>query len=71
MRLLTLIKLKAMFHKPEELIGRSQGTMVTRREIPFVGQSLQTEHCPPRTHPAVGPAMDTLQTLHQKLDVAE
>ena len=70
MRLLSLPQLQSMFQIAQELIGVGKVVEVFAADVFLVVQLLQGKHRAARAQPGFSASVDALQTLHQKLDVA-
>ena len=71
MGLLVFVHLQAVFHVAQELVGRGQSRVLGIGEQPLIAQAEQREHGAAVAYPRLAPAMQALQALHQKLDVAD
>jgi hypothetical protein len=60
-----------MFHVAQKLVGRGEARVLGIGEQPLVAQAEQREHGAAVAHPRLAPAVQALQALHQKLDVAD
>ncbi len=71
MGLAVFVELEPVLDVPHELIRRGQLRVFERREMLFVAQPGKREQRASVPHPRVAPAMQPLQALHQKLDIAD
>ena len=65
-----LVELQAMFQVPQKLIGGGEPPIFGCGEELFIVQARERQHRSAVPHPWIGAAVETLQTLHQKFDVA-
>ena len=65
------VHLQAVFHVAQKLVGGGQARVLGVGEQALVAQAEQREHGAAVAHPRLAPAVQALQALHQKLDVAD
>ncbi len=66
------VQLEAMLHVAQKLVSRGQASVIGIGEQPFIAQTEEREHSAAVAHPGLAiAAMQALQALHQKLDVAD
>src|SRR5664279_4645609 len=70
MSLLAMLQLQAMFQVPQKLVGVDEVVKVFTADVLLVVQLLQRKHRSPGTKPRFAAAVNTLQALHQELDIA-
>ena len=70
-RLPVLFHLQAVFQVAQELVSRGQARIFGAREQALVAQPQQRDHGAAMAHPLVAPAVQTLQALCQKFDIAD
>src|SRR5262249_32639125 len=70
MGLLSLAKLKAMFHLAQKLVGGRQLLEVAPADVLLVMEFLERKERSTRSQPAFFSAVNALQTLYKKLDIA-
>ncbi len=69
-RLTVFLKLQAVFQVPQKDVGRCQAPILDLRKQVLVAQTPQREDRAAVPHPALAPAVQTLQALHEKFDIA-
>ena len=65
------LQLQAMFHVAQKLVSGSEAGVLGIGEQTFVAQAEQSEHGAAVAHPRLASAVQALEALHQKLDVAD
>ena len=70
MRLPVVVELQAVFEVPQKLVGGGQARVFAGREQILIVQPRQREQGAAVPHPELAAAMQPLQALHQKLDIA-
>ena len=70
MRLTVFFDLQAVLEVAQELVGGSQARIFGAGKQPFVAQAQQRNHGAAVTHPLLAPAMQALQALGEKFDIA-
>ena len=63
--------LQPVFELPQKLIGGSQAAVFSAGEKAFVLQAGERQHGAAVANPSVGAAVEALQALHQKFDIAD
>jgi hypothetical protein len=63
--------LQAVLQVAQKLVGRGQARVFGIGEQPLVAQAEQRKHGAAVPHPRLAAAVQALQALHQKLDVAD
>ena len=71
MSLAILGELKPVFEVAQEPVSRHEAAELGGRQHIFVAQTREREHGSTVPHPGDAPAMQALQALHQKLDIAD
>ena len=70
-RLAVLVHLQAMFHVAQELVGGAQPRVLARGEKSLVPQAAERQQGAAVAHPGLAAAVQALQALDQKLDIAD
>ncbi len=69
-RLAVFFDLQAVLEVAQELVGSGQARILGAGEQPFVAQAQQRDHGAAVAHPLLAPAMQALQALSEKFDIA-
>ena len=70
-RLPVLVELQPVLEIAQELIGRSQACVFGAGQQRFIAQAEQGKERAAMAHPWLAAAVQPLQALHQKLDIAD
>jgi hypothetical protein len=69
--LAVVFKLETVFEMAKELVGAGEAAVFDRREEFFVAEAGESEHGAAMTDPGFAAAVETLEALHEELDIAD
>ncbi len=64
-------QLQAVLQVPQKLVGTVQAVKILAAYVFFVVELLQSKHRPAGAQPRFASTIDTLEALHQKLNIAD